>query len=70
MGRSISTIQTEAAHGLSGYDSTVTYELQNKPNLLSTSSSTVKLPAHPPAGTYTFDVKASNNLGTATQTVA
>ena len=71
VGRSISyQIQKEAAHGLSGYDSTVTYELQNKPNWLSTSSSNGLVTGTPPeAGTYTFDVKASNTLGTATQTV-
>ncbi|NDH01416.1 MAG: LamG domain-containing protein, partial [Opitutae bacterium] len=56
VGRSISyQIQKEAAHGLSGYDSTITYELLNKPNWLSTSSSNGLVTGTPPsAGTYTF----------------
>ena len=71
VGRSISfQIQKEVAYGLSGYDSTVTYELQNKPTWLSVNSSDGLVSGTPTeAGTYTFDVKASNTLGTATQTV-
>ena len=55
---------------MSGYNSTVTYELQNEPTWLSQNTSDGLVTGTPnEAGTYTFDVKASNTLGTATQTV-
>ena len=71
VGTSISyEIEAKAAFGLSGYNSTITFEIQNKPSWLSVGSSSGLVTGTPPsAGTYTFVVKASNTLGTATQTV-
>ena len=57
-------ISAAPAYGLTGYDSAITYTLQNQPSWLSVSSSTGLVSGTPPsAGTYTFEVGVSNNLG-------
>ena len=57
-------ISAAPAYGLTGYDSAITYTLQNQPSWLSVSSSTGLVSGTlPSAGTYTFEVGVSNNLG-------
>ncbi|MEL0098090.1 MAG: DUF2341 domain-containing protein, partial [Opitutae bacterium] len=64
-GRSISyQITVDPAYGMTGYNSTVSYELLNAPSWLSVGSSSGTVTGTPPAaGTYTFQVKGSNTLG-------
>ena len=58
-------ITTDAAYGMSGYNSTITYSLLNKPEWLSVNSSDGAVSGIPTAaGTYTFQAKATNTLGT------
>ena len=58
-------ITTDAAYGMTGYNSTITYSLLNAPNWLSVGSSSGAVSGTPPAsGTFTFQVKATNTLGT------
>ena len=58
-------ITTDTAYGMTGYNASITYSLLNKPSWLSVSSSTGAVTGTPPAsGTYTFQAKATNTLGT------
>ena len=70
-GKSISyQISEDAAYGMTGYNSTVSYELLNAPSWMSVGSGSGTVTGTPPAaGTYTFQVKASNTLGTAVKDV-
>jgi hypothetical protein len=70
-GKSISyEIVADEAYGLTGYNSSITYSLLNAPNWLSVGSSSGSVTGTPPAaGTYTFDVKAVNTLGSNVKTV-
>ena len=70
-GKSISyQIVADAAYGLTGYNASITYSLLNAPSWLSVDSSSGTVTGTPPAaGTYTFDVKAVNTLGSNVQTV-
>ena len=70
-GKSITyKITADAAYGLNGYNSSITYSLLNAPNWLSADSSSGTVTGTPPAaGTYTFDVKAENSLGSNVKTV-
>ena len=63
-------ITADAAYGLNGYNSSITYSLLNAPSWLSADSSSGTVTGTPPAaGTYTFDVKAENSLGSNVKTV-
>ncbi|MDA9110479.1 DUF2341 domain-containing protein, partial [bacterium] len=63
-------ITTDRAYGMTGYNSSITYTLLNEPDWLSANSSTGKVSGTPPlAGTYSFQAKASNSLGTAIKDV-
>ncbi|NBS27085.1 MAG: hypothetical protein EBS81_12400, partial [Gammaproteobacteria bacterium] len=66
VGKSVSyQITTDAAYGMSGYNSTITYTLLNNPSWLSVNSADGNVTGTPPsAGTYTFQAKATNTLGT------
>ena len=66
VGKSVSyQITTDAAYGMTGYNSAITYTLLNKPSWLSVNSQTGKVSGTPPsAGTYSFQAKATNTLGT------
>jgi len=66
VGKSVSyQITTDAAYGMTGYNSNITYTLLNKPSWLSVNGSTGAVSGTPPsAGTYTFQAKATNTLGT------
>ena len=66
VGKSVSyQITTDAAYGMTGYNSTITYTLLNKPSWLSVNGSTGAVSGTPPsAGTYSFQAKATNTLGT------
>ena len=70
-GRSISyQIVVDPAYGMTGYNSTITYELLNAPSWLSVGSSSGTVTGTPPSsGTYTFEVKGSNTLGSAVKEV-
>jgi hypothetical protein len=70
-GKSISyQISAKAAHGLSGYNSPITYSILNAPSWLSVGSTSGIVTGTPPAtGSYTFDVKAQNTLGSNVQTI-
>ena len=70
-GKSISyEIVADEAYGLTGYNSSITYSLLNAPSWLSVGSSLGSVTGTPPsAGTYSFDVKAVNTLGSNVQTV-
>ena len=65
VGRSVSyQITADPAYAMTGYNSTITYELLNKPSWLDVNGSTGMVTGTPPsAGTYSFQVKASNTLG-------
>ena len=71
-GKSVTyNITADAAYGLTGYNASITYSLLNAPSWLSVVSSSGIVTGTPPAtGTYTFDVKAVNTLGSNVQTVA
>ena len=71
-GKAISyQILVDKAFGLSGYNSTVTYSLLNSPSWLSIGSSSGLVEGSPPAaGSYSFDVKAVNTLGSNVKTVS
>ena len=66
VGKSVAyQITTDAAYGMSGYNSAITYTLLNKPSWLSVNGSTGAVSGTPPsAGTYSFQAKATNTLGT------
>ena len=66
VGKSVSyQITTDAAYGMTGYNSAITYTLLNKPSWLSVNGSTGAVSGTPPsAGTYSFQAKATNTLGT------
>ena len=68
-GRSISyQITVDPAYGMTGYNSTISYELLNAPSWMSVDNlGTAHLTCR--LGTYTFEVKASNTLGTAVKEV-
>ena len=70
-GKSVTyNITADAAYGLTGYNSNITYSILNAPSWLSVGSSSGIVTGTPPApGTYTFDVKAVNTLGSNVQTV-
>ena len=70
-GKSISyQIVVDPAYGMTGYNSTITYELLNAPSWLSVGSSSGTVTGTPPSsGTYTFEVKGSNTLGSAVKEV-
>ena len=54
----------DPAYGMSGYDASITYEILNKPSWLSVGNSSGIVSGTPDAaGTYTFEAKASNTLG-------
>ena len=71
VGKSVSyQITTDAAYGMTGYNSAITYTLLNKPSWLSVNGSTGAVSGTPPsAGTYTFQAKATNTLGTGVKDV-
>ena len=71
-GKAISyQILVDKAFGLSGYNSTVTYSLLNSPSWLSIGTSSGLVEGSPPAaGSYSFDVKAVNTLGSNVKTVS
>ena len=66
VGKSVSyQITTDAAYGMTGYNSSITYTLLNKPDWLDANIATGKVFGTPPsAGTYSFQAKATNTLGT------
>ena len=66
VGKSVSyQITTDAAYGMTGYNAAITYTLLNKPSWLSVNGSTGAVSGTPPsAGTYSFQAKATNTLGT------
>ena len=70
-GKSISyQISENPAYGMTGYDSSVSYELLNAPSWLSVGNTSGSVTGTPPAaGTYSFQVKATNTLGTAVKDV-
>ena len=70
-GKSISyQISAKAAYGLTGYNSSITYSILNAPNWVSVGSTSGTISGTPPlAGTFTFDVKAQNSLGSNVKTV-
>ena len=72
VGRSISyQITTDTAYGMTGYNSTIAYEILNAPSWLSVDSGSGSVTGTPPsAGTYTFQVKGSNTLGSAVKDVS
>jgi hypothetical protein len=71
VGKSVSyQITTDAAYGMTGYNSTITYSLLNKPSWLSVNGTTGAVSGTPPsAGTYSFQAKATNTLGTGVKDV-
>ena len=71
-GKSLSyQITTDAAYGMTGHNSSITYTLLNKPSWLSVNGSTGAVSGTPPsAGTYTFQAKATNTLGTGIKDVS
>jgi hypothetical protein len=71
-GKSISyQISAKAAYGLTGYNSSITYSILNAPSWLSVDSTSGIVTGTPPAaGSYTFDVKAQNNLGSSVKTIS
>ena len=64
-GKSISYQTTvDTAYGMTGYNAAITYSLLNAPTWLSVGSSSGIVTGTPPAaGTYTFQVKGTNTLG-------
>ncbi|MBV42384.1 MAG: hypothetical protein CL834_05075, partial [Crocinitomicaceae bacterium] len=70
-GKSVSyQIIADPAYGLSGYNSSITYSLLNAPSWLSVGSSSGIVTGTPTAtGSFTFDVKAVNTLGSNVKTV-
>ena len=66
VGKSVSyQITTDAAYGMTGYNSTITYTLLNNPSWLTVNGSTGAVSGTPTAaGTYSFQAKATNSLGT------
>jgi hypothetical protein len=70
-GKSITyDITADAAYGLTGYNSSITYSLLNAPSWLNVGNTSGTVTGTPPsAGTYSFDVKAVNSLGSNVQTV-
>ncbi|MEL0099682.1 MAG: DUF2341 domain-containing protein, partial [Opitutae bacterium] len=65
VGKSISYQTTvDTAYGMTGYNAAITYSLLNAPSWLSVGSSSGIVTGTPPAaGTYTFQVKGINTLG-------
>jgi hypothetical protein len=70
-GKSISyQILADEAYGLTGYNSSITYSLLNAPSWLNVGNTSGTVTGTPPsAGTYSFDVKAVNTLGSNVKTV-
>ena len=66
VGKSVSyQITTDAAYGMTGYNSSITYTLLNNPSWLTVNGSTGAVSGTPTAaGTYSFQAKATNSLGT------
>ena len=71
-GRSVSyQISANPAHGLTGYNSSISYSLLNAPSWLSVGSTSGLVTGTPPtSGTYNFQVRAVNTLGSNVQDVS